>query len=164
MDLLPVMQRPVSILRERLREASKTGETLNMKYMYAAVTLDIINDYCFARDPFYIRQSDFGRKGFDDVDSFLTVSILVSRSKLYTKCENGADDVRTSISPGLCDLRIRCLYVHGSSSLPVLTGIGRRQQDPRTCNGRYSGLSACKFPFFLRTLYKANRPGPIPPS
>ncbi|KAL4979754.1 putative benzoate 4-monooxygenase cytochrome P450 [Aspergillus desertorum] len=75
-DLLPVMQRPVSILRERLREASKTGETLNMKYMYAAVTLDIISDYCFARDPFYIHQSDFGRKGFDDVDSFLTVSIL----------------------------------------------------------------------------------------
>lgn len=82
MDLLPVMQRPVSILRERLREASMTGETLNMKYMYAAVTLDIINDYCFARDPFYIRQSDFGRKGFDDVDSFLTVSILVSPNSI----------------------------------------------------------------------------------
>ncbi|KAA8651302.1 cytochrome P450 [Aspergillus tanneri] len=75
-DLVPEMRRPIAILRERLDQASKNGETMNMKYMYAAVTLDIINDYCFARDPENVTQADFGRKGFDDVDSFLEVSLL----------------------------------------------------------------------------------------
>jgi hypothetical protein len=75
------MRRPVDILCKRLDEASKNGETLNMKYMYAAVTLDIINDYCFARDPENVLKADFGRKGFDDVDSFLEVSLLVGESR-----------------------------------------------------------------------------------
>ncbi|KAJ5672267.1 benzoate 4-monooxygenase cytochrome P450 [Penicillium longicatenatum] len=75
-DLVPVMWRPIEILRERLHHAAETGEVLNMKYFYAAVTLDIINAYCFAHEPSNVRQPDFGRKGFDDVDSFLKVSLL----------------------------------------------------------------------------------------
>ena len=65
------------ILCKRLSDASKTGEILNMKYMYAAVTLDIINNYCFAHKPESVLKSDFGRKSFDDIDSFLAVSLLV---------------------------------------------------------------------------------------
>ncbi|KAJ5248559.1 benzoate 4-monooxygenase cytochrome P450 [Penicillium chermesinum] len=75
-DLVPVMWRPIEILRERLQHAAQTGETLNMKYFFAAVTLDIINAYCFAHEPHNVRQPDFGRKGFDDVDSFLEISLL----------------------------------------------------------------------------------------
>ncbi|KAJ5625096.1 benzoate 4-monooxygenase cytochrome P450 [Penicillium lagena] len=75
-DLVPVMWRPIETLRERLRHAAQTGDVLNMKYLYAAVTLDIINTYCFAHEPHNVRQPDFGRKGFDDVDSFLEVSLL----------------------------------------------------------------------------------------
>ncbi|KAJ6150673.1 benzoate 4-monooxygenase cytochrome P450 [Penicillium chermesinum] len=74
--LVPVMWRPIEILRERLQHAAQTGETLNMKYFFAAVTLDIINAYCFAHEPHNVRQPDFGRKGFDDVDSFLEISLL----------------------------------------------------------------------------------------
>lgn len=74
------MQGLIEMLCERLREASKTGETLNMKYFYAAVTLDIINDYCFSKDPDNVLRSDFGRKSFDDVDGFLEVSLLVCTS------------------------------------------------------------------------------------
>lgn len=72
------MRRPISILCKRLKQASENGETVNMKYMYAAVTLDIMNDYCFARNPERVTLPDFGRKGFDNVDSFLKVSLLVS--------------------------------------------------------------------------------------
>jgi len=68
------MWRPIEILRERLHRAA--GEMVNMKYIYAAVTLDIINSYCFAHEPSNVHQPDFGRKGFDDVDSFLEVSLL----------------------------------------------------------------------------------------
>lgn len=70
------MWRPIDILLERLHQAAQTGEIVNMKYIYAAVTLDIINAYCFAHEPSSVHQPDFGRKGFDDVDSFLEVSLL----------------------------------------------------------------------------------------
>ncbi|KAK6826924.1 hypothetical protein RU639_004766 [Aspergillus parasiticus] len=75
-DLVPVMWRPIDILRKRLQQAAQTGDMLNMKYIYAAVTLDIINAYCFAHEPHSMDQPDFGRKGFDDVDSFLEMSLL----------------------------------------------------------------------------------------
>lgn len=70
------MWRPIDILLERLHHAAQTGEMVNMKYIYAAVTLDIINAYCFAHEPSSVHRPDFGRKGFDDVDSFLEVSLL----------------------------------------------------------------------------------------
>ncbi|KAJ9195905.1 hypothetical protein DTO021D3_3521 [Paecilomyces variotii] len=75
-ELIPAIQSPLDILCKRLDDASKTGETLNMKYMYAAVTMDIIRDYCFAREPENVFKPDFGRKAFDDVDGFLEASIL----------------------------------------------------------------------------------------
>ncbi|KAJ6090139.1 benzoate 4-monooxygenase cytochrome P450 [Penicillium sp. IBT 16267x] len=75
-DLVAVMWHPIDILRERLHHAAQTGEVVNIKYIYAAVTLDIINAYCFAHEPSNVHQPDFGRKGFDDVDSFLEVSLL----------------------------------------------------------------------------------------
>ena len=76
------MQTLIKVLCDRLEAASQTGETLNMKYFYAALTLDIINNYCFARDADNIVRSDFGRKSFDDVDSFLAISLLVRSSLL----------------------------------------------------------------------------------
>ncbi|OJD13545.1 hypothetical protein AJ78_06005 [Emergomyces pasteurianus Ep9510] len=75
-DLFHVMCRPIDILCKRLDKACKTGETLNMKYMYAAVAQDIINDYCFATGPEYVLKPDFGRKSFDDVDSFVEISLI----------------------------------------------------------------------------------------
>ncbi|KAL4864238.1 hypothetical protein BDV12DRAFT_176445 [Aspergillus spectabilis] len=75
-NLLPVMQRPIKILCDRLCTASDKGLTVNLKYIYAAVTLDIINDYCFARDPVYILKPDFGGRGFEKIDNFLKMSLL----------------------------------------------------------------------------------------
>ena len=64
------------MLLERLRNASKTGEVMNMKYFYAAVTLDIINSYCFAREPAVVNVPDFNREAVDNIDNFLRVSLL----------------------------------------------------------------------------------------
>lgn len=80
-DLVPNMRSPIATLRGRLDQASNNGETINMKYMYAAVTLDIINEYCFAKNPENVNKPDFGRKSFDDVDSFLEISLLVSSTE-----------------------------------------------------------------------------------
>ncbi|KAL3459125.1 putative benzoate 4-monooxygenase cytochrome P450 [Aspergillus heterothallicus] len=75
-ELVPAMTHAIDILCERLQEVSKTGELVNLKYVFAAVTSDIIDDYCFARKPTKILLKDFGRKFFDDIDSFLEVSLL----------------------------------------------------------------------------------------
>lgn len=50
---------------------------MNLKYIFAAVTLDIINDYCFAREPTTTLEPDFGKKETDNVAYFLKVSLLV---------------------------------------------------------------------------------------
>ncbi|EEA20930.1 hypothetical protein TMatcc_000933 [Talaromyces marneffei ATCC 18224] len=76
LDLVPTIQRPTAILCRRLQEASLTGETMNLKYIFAAVTLDIINDYCFAREPTTTLEPDFGKKETDNVAYFLKVSLL----------------------------------------------------------------------------------------
>ena len=49
-----------------------------MKYFHAALILDVINGYYFTRGLDNILQSDFGKKSFDDVDSFLAVSLLIN--------------------------------------------------------------------------------------
>lgn len=65
-------------MRQRLNEAHKSGEVVNLRFMYGAVALDVINNYCFARNPEAVIQPDFGRQGFEDLDGFLEVSIVVS--------------------------------------------------------------------------------------
>ncbi|KAJ5702274.1 benzoate 4-monooxygenase cytochrome P450 [Penicillium malachiteum] len=73
-DLVSVMWRPIVMLLERLRNAFVTGEVLNMEYFYAAVTMDIINAYCFAREPTVVKLPNFGSKSVDDVDGFLALA------------------------------------------------------------------------------------------
>ncbi|KAL4886900.1 putative benzoate 4-monooxygenase cytochrome P450 [Aspergillus karnatakaensis] len=75
-DLVPAMTHAIDLMCERLQEASRIGELVNLKYIYAAVTSDIINDYCFAREPTKVLEKDWGQRFFDDIDSFLEVSLL----------------------------------------------------------------------------------------
>ncbi|KAI9649135.1 hypothetical protein NHQ30_001702 [Ciborinia camelliae] len=65
-----------------------------MKYFYAAVTLDIINDYCFSRKPDIILGADFGRKSFDDVDKFLGISLLDNINKILALAMTNILDFR----------------------------------------------------------------------
>ncbi|KAL3452060.1 putative benzoate 4-monooxygenase cytochrome P450 [Aspergillus insuetus] len=75
-ELVPAMTHAIGVLCQRLQDACKTGELVNLKYIYAAVTSDIIDGYCFAREPTKVRERDFGKGFFDDIDSFLEVSLL----------------------------------------------------------------------------------------
>ncbi|KAL2814116.1 hypothetical protein BJX63DRAFT_431518 [Aspergillus granulosus] len=69
------MQQQMVILVEWLYKASKNKEVVNMKYIYAAVALDIMNEYCFARELVEVLKPDFGKKGFDDLDRFLADTV-----------------------------------------------------------------------------------------
>ena len=78
-DLVPSIQQVIEKLCDRLRQAAESGEILNMKYFFNAATLDIITEYCFSRPAGNLSKPDFGRKSFDDVDSFVEVSLWVRR-------------------------------------------------------------------------------------
>lgn len=134
-DLLPAIQRPVYLLCKRLRHASTDNETVNMKYIFAAVTLDIINDYCFSREPENVLKEDFGRKSFDNVDSFLEVSLMVGAPP--QSLQPSANSKRIYIFPGLCVPATLFLYVQDRSQYSAgLIGKGLDQQDSGTCHGR----------------------------
>ncbi|CAG8961502.1 hypothetical protein HYFRA_00013853 [Hymenoscyphus fraxineus] len=75
-ELVPHMQHVIDELCSRFKDACDTGEPINLKYAYSAATLDIMNEYCFSEKSKLVSKSDFGRKIFDDVDSFLIVSLV----------------------------------------------------------------------------------------
>lgn len=77
-ELIPTMWKPIHIVCDRLSQACKTKETVNLKYLFSAITLDIMTAYCFSREPNVVLDPDFGRKAHDDLDSFLEVSLLNS--------------------------------------------------------------------------------------
>ncbi|PQE31548.1 Trichodiene oxygenase protein [Rutstroemia sp. NJR-2017a WRK4] len=76
LDLVPFIQTHIDRLCARLDAASKSSEPIDLKYCFAAVTLDIMNEYCFSKDSLTTMKPDFGRKSFDDIDSFLEISLL----------------------------------------------------------------------------------------
>lgn len=77
LDLVPFIQNIIDKLCDRFDDASKTGEPMDLKYCYAALTLDIMNEYCFSMDSQTVMKPNFGEKSFKDVDSFLEISLLV---------------------------------------------------------------------------------------
>ena len=77
MELVPFIQKIINKLCDRFDSASKTGKIINLKYCYAALTTDIMSEYCFSIDPHTVTKADFGRKSFDDIDSFLDISLIV---------------------------------------------------------------------------------------
>lgn len=50
---------------------------MDLKYCYSALTVDVISEYCFSTDPQTVAKPDFGRKNFDNIDSFLEISLIV---------------------------------------------------------------------------------------
>ncbi|CAD6444312.1 acda6855-de0c-418b-9ce5-107134f7e3bb [Sclerotinia trifoliorum] len=104
-DLVSRIQRPILILCDRLEKATKSREILNMKYFYAAVTLDIINDYCFSREPDNVLRPDFGRKSFDDVDKFLNISLLnIHVPYLMRFSYSLPDNINKIMAPAMADI------------------------------------------------------------
>lgn len=84
-ELVPSIEPIVDALCKRFSEASKTAEPVDLKYCFPALTLDIMNEYCFSTDPHTILKPDFGSKGFDDLDSFLETSLVVRLVALLNK-------------------------------------------------------------------------------
>jgi hypothetical protein len=72
------MWKPIYVVCDRLGKACETKESVNLKYLFSAITLDIMTAYCFSRGPNAVLDHDFCRKEHDDLDSFVEVSLLNS--------------------------------------------------------------------------------------
>lgn len=70
----PVIQSVVDKFCTRLDEATRTGELVNLKYAYAAVSTDVINEYCYSRTLNAVLAPDFNI-GF--YESIMALSQLV---------------------------------------------------------------------------------------
>lgn len=42
-----------------------------------------MNEYCFSTNPNTILKPDFGKQGFDDIDSFLKISLVVGKYPIF---------------------------------------------------------------------------------
>ena len=60
-----MVQGVIDKLCERLQEAEKTGEPVNLQYAYAAMTTDVINEYCFAQTRNAVLLPDFNKDHYD---------------------------------------------------------------------------------------------------
>ena len=83
-ELVPFVQVIIEKVCTRLEAASIIKDDINLKYCFGALTLDIMNEYCFSTDPQTVLKSDFGGKTFDDIDSFFKASLIV-RSLSFVK-------------------------------------------------------------------------------
>lgn len=69
---------PINIFCDRLGQACESKEFVNLKYLFSAITLDIMTAYCFSQEPNAVLSPDFCRKEHDDLDAFVEVSLLNS--------------------------------------------------------------------------------------
>lgn len=64
-QLESLIQSVVENLCGRLSEFRKSGEPVNLNYAYAALTLDVITEYCFARSYGCLAEPNFAPKWLD---------------------------------------------------------------------------------------------------
>ncbi|KAI9702616.1 MAG: hypothetical protein M1820_006122 [Bogoriella megaspora] len=75
-DICPFLIPIVGKFCSRLEEAAKKQEHVNLKYAYAALTMDNIAEYCFSKTPDRVLLPDFDKVGFDNIDSFIDTSLI----------------------------------------------------------------------------------------
>lgn len=66
----------------RFNDAAKTGEPVNLRYAFAALTLDIMGEFCFSRSFNAVQMPDFNQRSYDDLQVFLEMSLLVGSCEL----------------------------------------------------------------------------------
>lgn len=73
-EYAPIIQSVVNKFCTRLEDATQTGVLVNLKYGYAAMTTDVINEYCFSRTHNAVLTPDFN-VGF--YESIMALSQMV---------------------------------------------------------------------------------------
>lgn len=81
-DLAPFIQNIVDALCARFDDAVKTGEPIDLRYAYAALTLDVMGEFCFSKSFNAVQIPDFKQRSFEDLQVFLEMSLVVGALEL----------------------------------------------------------------------------------
>ena len=76
-ELCPSIVSRIEMLCGRFEEAVKSGEMVNLKYAYAALTLDVIYQYCFSRTLDSVLMGDFNKEAFDVLEEGFRMTPIV---------------------------------------------------------------------------------------
>lgn len=87
-DLAPFIQNIVDALCARFDDAAKTGEPIDLRFAYAALTLDVMGEFCFSKSFHAVRMPDFKKRSFEDLQVFLEMSLVVGSMKPRFEHEN----------------------------------------------------------------------------
>lgn len=77
-EYAPVIQSVVDKFCARLEEATGTGVLVNLKYAYAAVATDVINEYCYSRTHNAVLTPDFNVGFYESVMALSKMCHMVS--------------------------------------------------------------------------------------
>ncbi|KAJ5999490.1 benzoate 4-monooxygenase cytochrome P450 [Penicillium sp. IBT 35674x] len=125
--LIPVMWGPINIVCDRLSEACKSKDSVNLKYLFSAITLDIMTAYCFSQEPNAVLSPDFCRKEHDDLDAFVEVSLLNSHIPWVMRA--------------IYSLPVGILYLPNVQLIICRSLLGQRDPVVGTSHGQYLGSS-----------------------
>lgn len=75
-NLEPMIRGRVERMAERLTDAQKDGSVVNLGHMYAALTMDIITEYSYAKSYNCLDAPDFMRQWPDTIDAVSRASHL----------------------------------------------------------------------------------------
>ncbi|KAI9713564.1 MAG: hypothetical protein M1820_000946 [Bogoriella megaspora] len=75
-SLTPFIQDIIDKLCGRFETISKTGEKIDLKAAFSALSMDIMSEYCFSKTPDRVLMSDFDKPYFASIDEFLDYSLV----------------------------------------------------------------------------------------
>lgn len=78
-DYVPTIQSVIDKFCGRLEDAKRTGKLINLQYAYAAMTTDVINEYCYSKTDDAVLTPDFNVDIYDAGIAITKLSHVVSK-------------------------------------------------------------------------------------
>lgn len=119
-EYAPVIQGVVDKFCTRLDEATRTGELVNLKYAYAAVSTDVINEYCYSRTYNAVLAPDFNIGFYESIMALSQLCHVVSIAWF--------GDIVTglmSIDPVQTNAMVFCLHALATGMMSSYTTLDR---------------------------------------
>ncbi|KAF5875950.1 putative cytochrome p450 protein [Botrytis fragariae] len=105
--LEPIIQRSLEKLLARMENASKTGEIMEMIYVFKAATNDIITDYAFGKPSGFMDRDDYNAGFFKDIEKIFLIShTLMHVGWLGPLLESLPRWITTILAPGMAGLYV----------------------------------------------------------
>lgn len=95
-EYAPVVQSVVDKFCTRLDDATRSGVLVNLKYAYAAMTTDVINEYCFSRTYDAVLTPDFNTGFYESIMALSQMVHIVSSASSHDNIRGSDAKLRSS--------------------------------------------------------------------